>query len=213
MKTSIPKKSLKRMAHYHYYLRQLEKKQRDFVSSDRLASDLNLTPEQVREDMANMDDTLVISDIYNVKKLKQLIEEFLGYNRQNTAVIAGAGNLGKALLNYHGFKACGLEILGVFDQDENLIGKKFGGKTTMAMEKMEDIISRLQPKIGIITTPPEPAQMIANKMIENGIKGIWNFSLAILKVPDHIVLQNSSLYNDFLKLSHKIQEKNGSEQD
>lgn len=210
---SIPKKSLKRLAHYHYYLKQLEKKRRDFVSIERLANDLALTQNEVREDIANLNEQLGINDVHNVAMLTELIEQFLGYNRVNAAILVGVGNLGRSLLNYNGFRVCGLEIQAVFDNNPNTIGTHVAGMKVLPIEQLPDMIKRLNIKVGIITTPPEPAQAIANTMIDSGVIGIWNFSLEILKTPEHVVIQSSSLYSDFLKLSHKMKENNESHSD
>jgi len=202
----IPKTSLDRLAHYHYYLKQLEGKHRDFVSDERLAADLNLSVSAIRRDLENLDPMLTISKIHQVKRLLQIIEACLGYNRPNRAVIVGAGRLGKALMDYHGFKTCGLDIAAIFDQDEDIAGTYIGDRQVLDLEKLEEMIVRFHVHVGIITTPPEAAQNVANRMIEAGIGGIWNFSLAVLKTPAHVATQNSSLYGDFLELKHQMEE-------
>lgn len=201
---SLPQKTLKRLAHYHFYLEQMDKKQRDYVSRERLASDLNLPISEINEDLEQIDPSLSISEIHSVKLLLRLVEEYLGYQTENSAVLAGAGNLGRALLNYRGFKSCGLEIKAIFDRDKNLQGDTLGGLSIMDPAELENVITRLKVKIGIICTPAESAQIIAKKMINSGIKGIWNFSPAVIKVPDKVIIQNTSIYNDLLKLSHRI---------
>ena len=206
---SIPKKSLKRLAHYHYYLKELASRHRDFVSNQRLASDLNLSLEQVKEDLGFLYENIGISEIHSVDVLLKKAEELLGKNNGKYAVIAGAGNLCRALMSYRGFKeSFGLEILSLFDTDDRIIGQTIGGREVFHIERMEDIIKRLGVNIGIITTPPEPAQSIANRMVDAGVTAIWNFSLAVIKVPPYVALQNSSLYTDLLNLTHKMYEHN-----
>ncbi len=205
-KIAIPIKSLKRLAHYHFYLKQLQKKNRDFVSNERLAADLNLSISDVREDLENYNESLSVSDIHSVENLISTVEKFLEQENKNSAVIVGIGNLGKALLDYQGFKACGLEILAVFDNNPQVIGNKLANHEIFSVDRLEELTKRLSINIGIITTPPEPAQRIANALISSGVKGIWNFSLAILKVPENITLKNTSLYSDYVSLSQKIQE-------
>lgn len=201
---NIPKNTLKRLAHYHYYLKQLRDSNREFVSTERLAYDLALSIGDVREDLENLQESLSITDIHNVEVLLSVTEKYLGYNQQSIAYIIGAGNLGRALLNYPGFKTCGLDILALFDSDTSLIGNKIGDKEVFSVSRLGELTHRMKVNIGIITTPPEPAQGIANVLVENGIKGIWNFSSAILKVPENIVLRNTSLYGDYLQLIHQM---------
>ncbi len=204
----IPTKSLKRLAQYHYYLTRLERDQRDYVSNERLARDLNITEAEVREDMENLNPALGVSEIHEVKLLLRIVADFLGYNNRNVAVIAGAGNLGRALAAYDGFRDYGLEIVALFDTDPGLTGKQISGHEVLDIGRMAELISRLKAQIGIITTPPEAAQAVADLMADAGITAIWNFTMAVLKVPEHIILQNSSLHNDFLSLTKKIEREN-----
>jgi redox-sensing transcriptional repressor len=204
---NIPKKLLKRLSHYHYYLGQLEKRNRDYVSSEHLAADLGLGVDQVREDLENLHESLSVSDIHSVKNLLGIVETYLGYDQVNTAVIAGAGNLGRALLNYPGFRMYGLDILAIFDNDEHVLGTKVGEKEIFPVDRLEELTDRLKVHMGIITTPPEPAQQIADMMIESGIRGIWNFTQARIRVPMNVELRNTSLYADYLCLSQKMERK------
>ena len=204
---NISGKLLKRLPHYHYYLGQLEKRNRDYVSNERLASDMGLGVDQVREDLENLHESLSVSDIHSVKNLLHIVEAYLGYDQANTAVIAGAGNMGRALLNYPGFRLYGLDILAIFDSDEHVVGTKVGDKEIFPVDRLEELTDRLKVHMGIITTPPEPGQQIADMMIASGIKGIWNFTQARIKVPKDVELRNTSLYADYLWLSQKLERK------
>lgn len=201
---SIPKKSLKRLAHYRFYLQQLQKRNRDFVSNERLAMDLNVSIQEIRQDLENLNASLSSSDIHSVDSLLTIVDKYLGNDQTKSAVIVGAGNLGKALLNYEGFQTLGLDIAAIFDNNENIIGKQVNDKDILSIEKLEELVSRMKIKTGIITTPAESAQSIADIMIEGGIQAIWNFSLAIIKVPDDIVIKNTTLYSDYLRLLQKL---------
>lgn len=200
MNISIPAKTLKHLPHYLFYLQQLKKKSREFVSNERLAVDMKLSISVVRKDLENLHESLSANEIHSVDTLIKIIESYLGYDQKNAALIVGAGSLGNALLNYPGFQTCGLDILAIFDINPELVGQKIGGKEVFRVDRLGELTYRLKANIGIITTPPEPAQRIADVMIENGIKGIWNFSVAIIKVPDNIMLRNTSLYSEYLSL-------------
>lgn len=204
MRINIPKETLKRLAHYHFYLRQMKANNREFVSNERLSTDLNLSISVIREDLENLRESLGISDIHKVENLLSIVEIYLGYNQKNTAFIVGAGNLGRALLDYGGFKTCGLEIITVFDNNPEIIGSKISGIEVFPVDRLEELAGRMKVNIGIITTPPEPAQKIANMLVEGGVRGIWNFSSAVIKVPEEIVLSNTSLYNDYLELMQRM---------
>ena len=204
----ISSRLLKRLAHYQFYLKQLDKQYRDFVSIDRLAADMNLNEEEVIEDLESLDSVYTLSRIFDVKRLLRVIEDLIEPKDVKTAVLVGTGNFGKALLNYEGFKNLGFEIIAVFDDSKDLIGRKLNNIEVLDIERLEDIIQRLGIKIGIITTPPEPAQSIANRMIESGVQGIWNFTLSLLKVPETVVLQENPLYSNLIQLLNNINKKN-----
>ncbi len=209
MKTNpnILTKTLKHLPHYQYYLQQLMKKGREFVSNERLATDLGLSIPEVRRDLENLNESLGMAEIHRVESLISIVERYLGYDQCNRAIIAGAGNLGRALLNYPWFKTNGLDIIAIFDNDPALVGSMVQEKEVLHIERMEDLSKRLKVNIGIIATPPEPAQRIANIMVECGVQGIWNFSLAIIRVPEPTVLRNTSLYIDYLKLIQAVRQQ------
>lgn len=207
-KIEISKKLLKRLAHYQFYLKQLEKRHRDFVSIDRLAADMNLSEEEIIEDFESLDSVYTLSRIFNVKRLLNILDELIEPKDVKTAVLVGVGNFGKALLNYEGFKNLGFDIIAVFDSNPELIGQKLNSIEVLDIDRMENMIQRLGIKVGIITTPPEPAQCIANRMIESGVQGIWNFTLSLLKVPESVVLQENPLYSNLIQLMNNINKRN-----
>lgn len=203
----IPKKLIKRLSQYHYYLDKLQGRSRDFVSTERLANDLDLSLEEVREDFESLNDSLSISDIHSVSNLLDIVERYLGYDQENMAVIVGAGNLGKALYNFQGFRDYGLDILAMFDNDRDICGDAEGPFEIYPIERLGDLIRRLNIKVGIITTPPEAAQGIADRMVDSGILGIWNFTQARLKVPDTVELKSTSLFSEYLSLVQRMVKK------
>lgn len=203
--SGLPERTLKRIAHYRYYLQKLVDRHRDYVSTQNIASELNISEREVREDLENVHHNLGISDIHNSAFLLKSVEDYLGKNSQNKAIVVGIGNLGKALVHYQGFQYCGFDIIALFDNSPQIIGHTVNNRKVLPISDMEKIIQRLKVDIGIITTPPNVAQGIANKMISSGIKGIWNFSLTKIKVPDDVHIETTSLHNDLIKLIHSVQ--------
>ncbi len=188
------------------YLRILHDKKTNKVeniSSTVLAKELGLTGIQVRKDLAKISDSEGKAGIgFNVEELIENIEELLGLNNKRDAIIVGAGRLGKALLNYNNF---GKEInmLMAFDNDIN----KCDNEKIFYIDKMENLIERFNIKIGIITTPKENAQEVADILVKCGVKGIWNFAPVTLKVPENVVVKNEDLLTSLLILLKKLEEK------
>lgn len=135
------------------------------------------------------------------------LEEFLGYNDVDDAIIVGAGKLGKALLTYGGFKDCGMNIVAAFDIDEEVCEEDYGGKRILTMDKLMDLCERMRVRIGIIAVPAENAQAICNLLIESGILAIWNFAPVHLDVPEGILVHNENLAASLALLSKQLKEK------
>ena len=115
------------------------------------------------------------------------IEQVLGYDDIHNAIIVGVGSLGRALINYQGFREYGLKIVGAFDDDEGKIGTSISGVRIYDIKRLKDSFQDFNAKIGIITVPKEYAQEIADMFCDCGVLAIWNFA------PTHIVLKNPSV--------------------
>ena len=149
----ISKKTLARLPLYLGYLREQKGGDQPYISATTIADALGLNQVQVRKDLALISSGGKPKVGYRISELEADIERFLGYDNINSAVIVGAGHLGKALMSYVGFKQYGLEIIAAFDSDPSLWNTAFNGITVFPPEKMADIAERLKLHIGIITVP------------------------------------------------------------
>ena len=132
------------------------------------------------------------------------IEKFLGYNNITDAVLVGAGGLGRAFLGYEGFKSNGLNVVAGFDVNEKLIGTEVAGKRIYALDELGEFVKKHDIRIGIITVPKHAAQEVLNYMVEAGIKAVWNFAPAPLRVPKDIVLKTEDLAASLAILAGKL---------
>lgn len=196
----ISQASLKRLPKY---LRILKEKKSTYISSTEIADSLNLNPIQVRKDLALVSKSDGKPGIgFNVNELIMDMEEFLNLNNTTDAIIVGAGKIGQALMNYKGFENY-INILMAFDNDTN----KCDNKKIFNIDKMENLVNRLNIHIGIIAVPKENAQDICNKMMDCGIKAIWNFAPIDLKVPLNVSIKNEDLSASLLILLKEVKEK------
>ena len=137
------------------------------------------------------------------------IEKFLGYDNLSDAVIVGAGGLGRAFLGYEGFKNNGLNVVAAFDISEKLVGTEVAGKKILPISKLGEFVAEHKIRIGIITVPKVAAQDVLNKMVEAGIKAIWNFAPAPLRVPSKdIILKTEDLAASLAMLAGKLYRAN-----
>ena len=200
----VSEATLRRFPFYHHYLKQLENDGVKEISSAQIAKFLGFKTIQVRNDIEVTNIEGKPKRGYNLKKLISHIEKFLGFYTKNEAILVGAGHLGYALLGYHGFKEYGLDIIAAFDCNPERVNKFINYKKVFSIDRLEEIISRMQIKIGILTVPAGVAQELADRMVKVGIKAIWNFAPLKINVPKDVVVQNENLASSLAVLSQKI---------
>lgn len=181
--------TLKRLPQYLRILKDKENENILNISSTTIAEELELNPIQVRKDLALISKNDGKPGIgFEVEELIKDIEDFLDLNNTKDVIVVGAGRLGKALMNYKEFEN-DISIVMAFDKDK----RKCNNENIFYIDKMENLIKRMNIHIGIITVPKEEAQNVCDLMIKSGIKIIWNFAPVNLKVPDDIVVKNEDL--------------------
>ena len=205
MTPNISKHTLQRLPMYLSYIQGLPEDAPKNISATTIAEALQLNDVQVRKDLASVSSSGKPKVGYNVKDLIAELEAFLGYNDIDNAVIVGAGSLGKALLNYSGFKAYGLNIIAAFDLCEEPTA--FQGKTVFPIAQLGSFCRKVNVHIGIITVPASSAQEICDLLVESGIRAIWNFAPVHLVVPDGILVQNENMASSLALLSNHLREQ------
>ncbi|HKL72941.1 MAG TPA: redox-sensing transcriptional repressor Rex [Candidatus Onthovivens sp.] len=209
MNKPVSLKQLRRLPLYLKFLYELKAEGTERVASPAMAKYFSCSEEQIRKDLQIVSEGegkpgsgRIVCDLINS------IEEYLGYNDTTTCIIVGVGHLGKAFLSYDGFQNHGLKILAGFDTNKAVIGSEINGKKIFDIQKLENLVSRLNIHIAIITTPNDVAQEIATKLVDAGIQGIWNFTTKKLVVPDNVAVEYVNLSSSLAVLSHKIKKNN-----
>ncbi len=204
--SQISKATLARMPLYLHFLQEESSKGAQYISSTVIAQNISVSSVLVRKDLA-----LVSSEAgrprlgFPVPRLIVDIEKFLGYDNLSDAIIVGAGGLGRAFLGYEGFKNNGLNVVAAFDISEQLVGTEVSGKKILPMSSLARFVAEHKISIGIITVPKAAAQDVLNKMVAAGIKAIWNFAPAPLRVPDKdVILKTEDLAASLAMLAGKL---------
>lgn len=203
---SIPEPSLRRLPVYLQYLQNARETGKTEISTTLIARDLRLDPTQVRKDLAY---TGIIGKPkigYNIDILINSIEDYLNWNNLSDAFLAGAGNLGLALLGFEQFTKYGIKIVALFDNDGRKIDREVKGVPVLPVEKMASLAKRMHIHIGIITVPASSAQSVAEQMVAGGIKAIWNFAPKMLKLPEEIIVENAQFATSLAVLTRKLAE-------
>ena len=202
-KCSVSKATLGRLPSYLEYLRNLPPDKVPYISATAIAKHLGLGEVQVRKDLAAVSGAGKPKLGYVTAELVEKLEECLGCNQVTSAVLVGAGKLGRALLQYDEFEKYGVKISAAFDSNERAIS--LGSKTEiLPMNQFEYFCKTKNIKLGIITVGEGSAQAVCDQMVKSGITAIWNFAPCKLKVPIGVLLQNENLALSLAHLNNQL---------
>ncbi len=193
-----------RLPRYFRYLGELKDQGVERISSQELSELMQVTASQIRQDFNNFGGFGQQGYGYNVKYLYDEIGKILGLDQTHNFVIIGAGNLGRALGNYLNFERRGFLFRGIFDQNPALVGMDVRGVKVRPMEELETFIRENQIDIAVLTIPKTGAVGVADRLVQNGIKAIWNFAHVDLRVPEGIQVENVHLSDSLMKLSYNL---------
>lgn len=195
---------ISRLPRYFRYLGELKDEGIERISSQELSAIMDVTASQIRQDFNNFGGFGQQGYGYKVEYLYEEIGKILGLDRTHNLIIIGAGNLGQALANYMNFERRGFLFKGIFDNNPSLYGKKIRDMEIRPMEEMESFVREHNIDIAVLTIPKTSADAVAWKLVDNGIKGIWNFAHVDLDVPKSIQVENVHLSDSLMKLTYNI---------
>lgn len=193
-----------RLPRYFRYLGELKDDGIERISSQELSDIMKVTASQIRQDFNNFGGFGQQGYGYKVEYLYEEIGKILGLDKTHNLIIIGAGNLGQALANYMNFERRGFLFKGIFDNDPALYGKKIRTMEVRPMEEMEHFVRENEIDIAVLTIPKTSAVAVAEMLVQNGIKGIWNFAHVDLNVPEEIQVENVHLSDSLMKLTYNI---------
>ena len=190
----VPEPTLRRLPWYLSVCRLLKQRGEQYVSSTRLSKETSIVASQIAKDLSCVNIVGRTRVGYEIDNLLEVLEDFLGFTRMHKAFLFGAGKLGSALLNDTGLKQFGLEVVAAFDASPKVVGHSVAGIPVYHINELEAKMKKHNVQIGVLTVPIDCAQEVADKMIVWGIRAIWNFTPLRIRVPENIVVQNTSLY-------------------
>ena len=193
---------IRRLPKYYRYLGDLLDRDIQRISSKELSDIIGFTASQIRQDLNNFGGFGQQGYGYNVDALHQEIGKILGLDTKYNAVLIGAGNLGQAIANYSGFRKAGFEIKALFDANPRMIGLKIRDFEILDSEDIEEFIKENDVDIAIMCIPKKGSQELADRLVNAGIKGIWNFVPVDLDVPESVIVENVNLTESLFTLSY-----------
>lgn len=200
----ISKAVIKRLPRYYRYLGELLEDNVERISSNDLSKKMRVTASQIRQDLNNFGGFGQQGYGYNVKYLYTEIGKILGLDIVHPMIIVGAGNLGQALANYVEFEKRGFKLVGIFDVNPVLEGIAVRGIEIQMISDLPFFMKENNIEIAILTLPKNKARDMAEILIENGIKAIWNFAHIDLDTPDDVIVDNVHLSESLMTLSYNL---------
>ena len=204
----VPEPTLRRLPWYLAFVKLMKGKGEAFISSTQIAKEINVDPSQVAKDLSFVNISGKTRVGYDINALVDVLEDFLGFTSQHKAFLFGVGSLGASLLHDTGLSQYGLEIVAGFDVREDLDGNMINGIPVFHMDDFPAKQKEYGATIGVITVPVEKAQEVTDRIIEGGIKALWNFTPFRIRVPEHIVVQNTSMYAHLAAMVNRLNSMN-----
>lgn len=200
----ISRAVIKRLPRYYRYLGELMEEGVERISSNELSAKMRVTASQIRQDLNNFGGFGQQGYGYNVKYLYAEIGKILGLDQTHPMIILGAGNLGQALANYVDFEKRGFQLVGIFDINPVLEGIAVRGIEIQMLATLPEFLKEHRVEIAVLTLPKNKAAEMADLLIENGIKAIWNFAHIDLDTPEDVIVENVHLSESLMTLSYNL---------
>jgi len=204
IKNVVPRPTLERIVNYYRILEKIDDR---VISSKQLGDYFGTKAAQVRKDLSYFGELGCKGVGYRVNDLKRCLSKIIDKSTKVPIVMVGASNLGRAIINYPGFEEMGLNVYGIFDSDLYKIGNKVGNYTVRSNKELVDTIKENNIKLAILTVDAEEAQDLADKIVQAGIKAIWNFTPVSLKVPDYVDVCYEDLTSTIISLLYLVANK------
>ena len=214
----MPKKSLQenrvspsvinRLPRYFRYLRILMREGKSRISSGELAKRMNITASQIRQDLNCLGGFGQQGYGYNVTYLYAKICELLGVGAGLSAVVVGAGNLGRAIVRSSMFEKRGVDVVSMFDVNPMLVGQTVNDVLIRNMSELESFCRENHVDIAVLTLPKEETVTVAKALVGAGVDGFWNFTGQELELPDAVV-ENVHLGDSLMTLCYRLCLKDG----
>lgn len=185
----VPEPVVRRLCQYLRELETLAERGVGKVSSGQMARDLHVTDAQIRKDLAYFGQFGRPGVGYLVEPLRDELRRILGTDRPLNVIVVGAGDLGRALLRYRGFRRKGFHLVAAFDVTKSKIGRKIGTVPVYHIDRLPEVIREQDVKLAVLAVPAEAAQSVAEALCEAGVRGILNFAPTTLETPDDVAVR------------------------
>jgi len=192
-----------RLPRYYRYLSELLRNETFKISSKELSELMNVTASQIRQDLNCFGGFGQQGYGYNIQQLHGEIGRILGVERGFSAVVVGAGNLGRTLSKSGLFIKRGVILKALFDVSPDIIGTEIAGFVVKNIKDAACYCRENKVDIAVLTLPKDETESVANMLSSSGgVKGFWNFSNMELKLGTPDMSDESDISDIFVENMH-----------
>lgn len=182
---------IQRLSQYLRFIITLKDIGKKTVTSKNISENTKINSAEVRRDLISFGIRGNRGVGFNIDKLIASFNKILGHEKNVRIVLVGAGNLGRAILNYKILNKFGFYIEYVFDNNKSIIGKKISGKEIIDVSNLKNIIKNKMLKVAILAVNPDAAQSVTNLLAESGVKVVINYTSVPVKAPKNVSIQTT----------------------
>ena len=205
MKKGVSDAVIRRLPRYYRHLDDLYRGGTVRISSSALAKSMGLTASQIRQDLSCFGEFGQQGYGYNVEELRAEIGHILGVDERHRIIVVGAGNLGRALMQNFHFKDAGFLLEAAFDVSPALVGSQIAGVPVLDMSELERFVPAHRPDVAVLTVPQSAAQPTADRLIDLGVRGFWNFTnVELTSGISSVRFEDVHFADSLLTLSYRI---------
>lgn len=198
---------IRRLPRYYRFIGELNEKGVEKISSQKLSQIMGLTASQIRQDLNCFGGFGQQGYGYNTGALKKEIAKILDLENKKNIVIIGAGHLGSAIATGMKFESRGFKLVGIFDNNPELEGKKISNLEIMPMSILESFCGKNNVSAAVLCIPRSSALNVCEELIKYNIKGIWNFSHCDLSAyKDKIIIENVHLGDSLTAFGYNLKD-------
>jgi len=187
-----------RLSRYLQVLTQARKMGRETISSQELSEYTHINPTQIRRDLSGFGKFGKRGVGYNVESLVSQVRKILRTSGQHNIALFGAGNLGQAIASSDIFADHGFQVVAMFDVDSDVVGNQVGDLRVRDFSELQAVVAEQEIVVGVLAVPAAAAQSVADRLVEAGVKIIFNYSEQLLQVPPEVTVHTSSPAVDLL---------------
>ncbi len=180
-----------RLSQYLKYIVHLKEYGKRTATSKEISRGTGVNSAEVRRDLVFFKIKGKRGVGFNIDELINSFNKILGYNRIVRIALIGAGNLGRAILNYKMLERFGFRIEAVFDNNPEVIGRNISGHKVSDINKINDVLEKKNIKISILAVPPDSAQKATDMLAEAGVKVVINYTSVPVKAPSNVKIETS----------------------